>query len=55
MVKLVKNTLRSKKFSFFPNFVVKLKAFELTCDCFILYFPVVFPVQNKYRNFNLLA
>ena len=44
MVKLVKNTLRPKEFPFFPNFVVKLKAFELTYDCSILYFPVVLPI-----------
>ena len=35
---------KTKEFSFFPNFVVKLKAFELTCECWILYFPVVSPV-----------
>ena len=33
-----------KEFSLFPNFVVKLKAFKLTYDCLIIYFPVVFPV-----------
>ena len=33
-----------KEFSLFPNFVAKLKAFELTYDCLILYFLVVFPV-----------
>ena len=32
MVELVNNTLRIKEFSFFPNFVVKLKAFKLTYD-----------------------
>ena len=43
MVKLVKSALRSKNFHFFPNFVVKIKAFELTYyDFLILYFPVVF-------------
>ena len=37
-----KNALRSRNFHFFPNFVVTLKAFELTCDCSILYFPITF-------------
>ena len=51
MVKLVKNTLRIKEFSFFPNFVGKLKPFKLTYDLLILYFPVVLPLQNICRKF----
>ena len=37
MVKLVKNILRIKELSFFPNFVVKLKAFKLTYDWFFIF------------------
>ena len=55
-MKLVKNTLRSKNVHFFPNFVVKLKAFELTNDYLILYFPVVYSQYRAYvENFSLLA
>ena len=55
MVKLVKNALRSKNFHFFPDFVGKLKDFELPYDCSILYFPVVFPVWNIYIKFQLVS
>ena len=41
-----KKCSKIKEFSFFPSFVVKHEAFELTHDCLILYFPVVLPVQN---------
>ena len=52
MVKLVKNTLRIKEFSFFPNFVVKLRTFKLTYDLLIfLNFLVVFPGYNMCRKF----
>ena len=44
-----------KEFYFFPNFVVKLKAFELTYDCLILYFPAVFPVQNTCTKFQFVS
>ena len=54
-MKLAKNALRSKNVNFFPNFVVKLKAFELTYDYLILYFPVVFPVQNINRKFQFAS
>ena len=44
MMKLVKNALRSKNFHYFPICGKTFKAFELTSDCLILYFPAVFPV-----------
>ena len=49
MMKFVKNALRS---TFFPNFVLKLEAFELTHNGLILCFPVVFPLQNICRKFQ---
>ena len=50
MVKLIKNTLKSKNFPFF-SICSKIKVFELTDDCLILYFSVVFPVKNILRIF----
>ena len=50
-----KKRSKIKEFSLFPNFVVKRKAFELTYDCLILYFPVVIPVQNICRKFLILT
>ena len=32
MMKLVKNTVKIKEFSLFPNFVAKLKPIKLTYD-----------------------
>ena len=42
--KIRKKRSKIKECSFFPNFVVKLKGFELTYEYLIFYFPVVFPV-----------
>ena len=55
---ICKKCFKIKNFSFFPDFVLKLEAFELTHDSLILCFPVVFPVQNicrifQYANLNV--
>ena len=50
-----KKRSKIKEFSLFANFVIKLKTFELTYDCLILYFPVVFPVYNICRKFHLVS
>ena len=42
--KISKKRSKIKECSFFPNFVVKRRGFELTYDYLVLYFPVVFPV-----------
>ena len=47
-----KKCFKILKFSFFPNFVLKLEAFELTHNGLILCFPVVFPVQYICRKFQ---
>ena len=54
-VEISKKHSKIKECSFFPNFVVKLKAFELNYDYLIHYFPIVFPVSKICKNFNLLA
>ena len=53
--KISKKCSKIEEFSFFPNFVVKRKAFELTCDCLILYFPTVFQYRTYAENSNLPA
>ena len=47
---ICKKRFKIKCLSFFPNFVLKPEAFELTHDGLILCFPVVFPVQKICRK-----
>ena len=54
---ICKKCFKIKNFSFFPDFVLKLEAFELTHDSLIR-FPVVFPVENicikfQYASLNV--